>query len=65
MGVGMDEREEKEFRRRRSRRGVWIGALLAGFALLVFGITVAKLSSGQMIEGFDHSLRPSLAEGDK
>ena len=47
-------------RRRGRNRGV--GLALAGFAAVVFAITVAKLSSGQMIEGFDHTLRPSLLE---
>jgi len=39
--------------------------ILGGFVLLVFVITVVKLSQGQMIEGFDHAVRPSLLEADK
>jgi len=42
-----------------------IGLILGGFVLLVFVITVVKLSQGQMIEGFDHAVRPSLLEADK
>jgi hypothetical protein len=33
---------------------------LASFILTVFLVTIAKLSSGGVIEGFDHTLRPSL-----
>jgi hypothetical protein len=37
-----------------------LGLILGGFVLLVFIVTLVKLSSGQMIEGFDHVLRPGL-----
>lgn len=54
-----------EMHARRRGRNLGLAAALGMFVLIVFGITIAKLSSGQMIEGFDHSLRPSLlpAEG--
>ena len=35
-------------------------SLLAGIP--IFLVTIAKLSSGGVIEGFDHTLRPSLLE---
>jgi hypothetical protein len=45
--------------RRRSRnRGV--GLVLAGFAALVFAVTIVKLSQGHQMQGFDHTLRPEL-----
>ncbi len=39
-----------------------VGGALAGFVLLVFAISVVKLSSGQLMEAFDHMIRPSLLE---
>lgn len=51
---------QHELHQRRSGRNRALGLVLGGFVLLVFGVTVVKLSSGQMMEGFDHSVRPSL-----
>ncbi len=51
---------EHELHGRRRGRNLGVAAALAAFVLIVFGITIAKLSSGQMIQGFDHSLRPAL-----
>lgn len=42
-----------------------LGLILGGFVALVFVITVVKMSQGQMIEGFDHALRPSLLEASE
>ena len=51
---------------RRGHRNILLAGILAGFVVLVFAITVVKLSSGQMMEAFDHVVRPSLlgAAGD-
>lgn len=47
------------YSRRRSRnRG--LGLSLAAFVLLIFGVTVAKLTAGHTIEGFDHGFRPAI-----
>ena len=34
--------------------------IFAGFVALVFAITVAKMLSGQSLEGFDHTVRYSI-----
>ncbi len=47
------------FGRRRSRN-VGLGLVLGAFVLLVFAVTMVKLTEGQSMQGFDHSLRPSL-----
>ena len=41
---------------------MWVAGALIGFAVIVFAITIVKLSSGNMLEGFDHVVRPSLVE---
>lgn len=58
---------EHEMHTRRRGRNLGVAAALGVFVVIVFGITVAKLSSGQVMEGFDHSLRQSLlpAEGER
>ena len=47
---------------RRGRRNILLAGLLLGFVVLVFAITVVKLSSGHLMEAFDHVVRPSLLE---
>lgn len=56
---------EHEIHQRRFGRNLGVGLLLVAFALLVFGLTIAKVSGGGSIEAFDHSYRPALvpAEG--
>lgn len=52
------------YRRRRSRnRGV--GLVLGGFALLVFAVTIVKLTEGQSLEGFDHGFRASVLPAEE
>ena len=47
---------------RRKRRNLVLGAVLGSFVILVFAITIVKMSSGHQMEAFDHSVRPSLLE---
>jgi len=54
------DRKEHDLHSRRKGRNMSVGLILGGFVVLVFLVTVVKLSSGQMIEGFDHAVRPSL-----
>ncbi len=53
---------QHELHDRRGRRNLVVAGALAGFVLLVFAISVVKLSSGQLMEAFDHMIRPSLLE---
>lgn len=56
---------DHELHRRRARRNLWLGAVLGGFVVLVFAITMVKLKNGEMLEAFNHTLRPSLLVPDK
>jgi hypothetical protein len=48
--------------RRRSRnRG--LGLVLAAFVLLVFAVTVVKLTEGDTLRGFDHTVESVPAAG--
>ncbi|MFC7705659.1 hypothetical protein ACFQXB_15835 [Plastorhodobacter daqingensis] len=51
---------EHELHKRRLGRNVGLGVVLIGFVVLVFGLTVAKVSGGGSIQGFDHTYRPAL-----
>jgi len=57
--------KDHELHLRRRKRNVWLGLVLGGFAALVFGITMVKLSHGEMMEAFDHSLRSTLIDQSK
>ena len=45
------------FGRRRSRN-VGLGLVLGAFVVIVFAVTVVKLSEGPPMEGVDHSVHP-------
>ena len=47
---------------KRKSRNLWLALSLGLFIVIVFLVTIAKLSNGNLIEGFDHTLRPSLLE---
>ena len=53
-------RPDHEIHARRKDRNLTLGLILGGFVALVFAVTVVKLSSGQMIEGYDHGPRDSI-----
>lgn len=52
---------------RRRSRNIGLGVVLGGLVALIFAVTIVKMSHGEMMEGFDHQVRPSLlpAEGTK
>ena len=45
---------------KRKSKNIWLALSLGLFIVIVFFVTIAKLSDGNLIEGFDHILRPSL-----
>lgn len=55
--------EHELHRRRRSRNLGLLGVLLA-FVALVFGLSIAKITSGDMMEGYDHQPRASVLPRD-
>jgi len=52
--------KEHEIHRRRFGRNAGVGLALAAFVALVYGITVAKMQSGDKMEAADHSPRISM-----
>ncbi|MBD1206341.1 MAG: hypothetical protein O9292_07015 [Rhodobacteraceae bacterium] len=52
---------EHEIHRRRFGRNVGIAVTLALFIVLVFALTVVKVTRGDPMQAFDHSVRPELA----
>jgi hypothetical protein len=60
MGVLMALAREHDLHRRRLGRNVGLGLTLVAFIVLVFGLTIAKVSGGGNIQAFDHSYRPAL-----
>lgn len=54
-------RPDHELHRRRFGRNVGLGLTLVAFVGIVFGLTVAKVTNGSMVEKFDHVARPAIA----
>lgn len=53
-------RPDHELHRRRLGRNIGLFVSLAAFVVLVFGLTIVKVSTGGSVEAFDHVLRPDL-----
>lgn len=52
--------DSHEIYTRRRSRNVGLGLVLAAFVVLTFGVTLAKLGSGQKLEAFDQQIRTTL-----
>ena len=51
---------DEEIHQRRKKNNLMLGLVLVGFVVLVFSITVIKMTNSGPVEAFDHSIRPSL-----
>ena len=48
---------------RRGKNNVWLGIIMGCLVTVIFSVTIVKLSSGNKMQAFDHSLRPEMVEG--
>ena len=60
MASGGVFRPDHELHRRRYGRNLGLFAVLCAFAMVVFGLTVVKVSRGEPMQAFDHVLRPEM-----
>jgi Na+/H+-translocating membrane pyrophosphatase len=60
MGVTMPISRETEAQKSRKKSNILLGAVLGGFVVLVFAITVVKMIGGANMEAYDHVRRPAL-----
>ena len=51
---------QHEIHRRRFGRNLGLGLVLAAFVGLVFALTVVKVTRGDPMQGFDHTVRPEM-----
>jgi len=49
-----------EINKRRSSTNIMLGLILAIFVMLIFSVTVVKLSNGDKMQAYDHVLRPEM-----
>lgn len=56
----MSFRPEHELHARRFSRNLGVAVTLAAFILLVFALTVVKVTRGDPMQAFDHVVRPEL-----
>jgi uncharacterized sodium:solute symporter family permease YidK len=52
--------DSHEIYARRRSRNLGLGLVLGGLVLVIFAVTLVKLSDGQSMEGFDHTFRASV-----
>jgi hypothetical protein len=57
-------RTEHELHQRRRGRNIGLGLVLAAFVLLVFGLSVVKVTRGDPMQGFDHVVRPEMTPAE-
>ncbi len=50
-----------DLHRRRFGRNLGVSLTLGAFVVLMFGLSVVKISATGPVEGFDHVVRPGLA----
>lgn len=55
-----DLKTTHELHGRRFSRNMGVGLTLAVLVAIVFGLTVVKVSNGELNEGFDHVVRPAM-----
>ena len=56
----MSFRPDHELHRRRFGRNLGLGLTLVGFVVLIFALTVVKVTETGPIQGYDHVLQPGL-----
>ncbi|MEM6739978.1 MAG: hypothetical protein AAF646_07660 [Pseudomonadota bacterium] len=56
----MTIRATHELHERRKGRNVGVALLLGGFAAILFGLSVVKVSEHGPVQGFDHVVRPEM-----
>ena len=56
---------EHEIHQRRLSRNLGVGLVLGGFVILVFALTMAKLTRGDHVEAFDHQFRNDQQEASR
>lgn len=55
---------EHELHKRRRSRNLGLLAVLLAFVALVFGLSVVKITQGDMMQGYDHRPRASVLPRD-
>jgi hypothetical protein len=62
----MTLRPTHELHARRFGRNLGLGLVLGGFVVLVFALSIVKITRGDPMQAFDHTIRPEMtraAEG--
>ncbi len=57
----MTLRPTHELHARRFGRNLGLGLVLGGFVVVVFALSIVKITRGEPMQAFDHVARPELA----
>ncbi|MCV6595798.1 MAG: hypothetical protein OIF40_01765 [Mangrovicoccus sp.] len=58
------DRTTHELHHRRWGRNLGLGVVLIAFVAIVFGLTIAKVTTGADLQAYDHVARPALIEAE-
>ena len=61
----MSFRPDHEIYKRRLSRNIGLGVTLLAFVALVFALTVVKVTRGDPMRAFDHTVRPELVKTEE
>lgn len=61
----MELKATHELHRRRFSRNVGVALTLVLFIAVVFGLTVVKVTRGESVQGFDHTVRPEMIPAEE
>ena len=56
--------KDHELHTRRRGRNMGLLAVLLGFIVLMFGLTIVKIQTAGFTQGFDHVVRPEIVTTD-
>ena len=54
-----------EIYKRRGNKNIAIASVMVAFILIIFSVTIVKISGGGSMQAYDHSLRPELIEASE
>lgn len=60
----MSKNERNNLKVKQTKKNFVVGLSLLGFVIIVFAVTIVKMSDGHLMEAFDHGVRPSLIESE-
>ena len=56
--------KQHEIYKRRGKNNLWLGLIMGCLVTVIFLVTIVKLTNGNKMQAFDHTLRPEMVESE-